>query len=72
MSESFTHRSVIVVTFPLPETWHWMKQTVIVLQGERDVKRADNTGKKKNIPRESVGLQSANDIQRAWQEGKTK
>ncbi len=29
MSESFTHRSVIVATFPRPETWRWMKETVI-------------------------------------------
>ncbi len=27
--ESFTHRSVIVVTFPRPETWRWTKRTVI-------------------------------------------
>ncbi len=25
----FTHRFVIVVTFPRPETWRWMKPTVI-------------------------------------------
>ncbi len=25
----FTHRFVIVATFPLPETWRWMKPTVI-------------------------------------------
>ncbi len=29
MSKSFTHRSVIVATFPRPETWRWTKQTVI-------------------------------------------
>ncbi len=29
MSESFTHWSVIVVTFPRPETWSWTKRTVI-------------------------------------------
>ncbi len=28
-----------------------------------------NTGKTKNIPAASVGLQSANNIQRAWHEG---
>ncbi len=28
-SASFTHRFDIVATFPRPETWHWMKWTVI-------------------------------------------
>ncbi len=27
--QSFTHQSVIVVTFPRPKTWRWTKRTVI-------------------------------------------